>query len=478
MKWRRPKRRVRADPSRLRLWPIGWALAACFAAALIGLAGLTWLALVLLRHPKLPHSSTVSLHDFVGVLQLVFASVAGAGALVALVMAYRRQRVAETGTAHDRTRVLNERFTAIAAQLGDQNAAVRLAGVHAMAGLADDWEENRQTCIDVLCAYLRIPYEPEPGDDAPAAGRLSFRGNREVRHTVIRVITAHLRKDARVSWQGRDLDFTGVVFDGGDFSGALFSGGEVGFGSAQFSGGTVYFTRTQFSGGNVYFGDAQFSGGKVYFGDAQFSGGQVNFIDAELSGGEVSFGDVKFSAGTVYFGSAQFSGGNVYFGNAQFSGGKADFVGAQFSGCKVYFSGTEFSGSTVYLGDVKFSGGEVYFQAAQFSGGTVSFGGAEFSGCKVHFIDAEFSGGKVYFRRAEFSGGKVHFSGAEFSGGTVSFGNAQFSGGEVSFEMAEFTGGEVDFSMAANWSHPPTFSWQSNCPAGVELPAADRGLPS
>lgn len=109
------------------------ALAACFAAAVIGLVGLSFLAWALLHRPKLPHSSTVSLHDFVSVLQLVFASVAGAGALVALVMAYRRQRVAETATAHDRTRVCNERFIAIAAQLGDDKpAAVRLAGVHAM----------------------------------------------------------------------------------------------------------------------------------------------------------------------------------------------------------------------------------------------------------------------------------------------------------------------------------------------------------
>ena len=36
------------------------------------------------------------------------------------------------------------------------------AGIHAMAGLADDWEENRQTCIDVICAYLRMPYASEP----------------------------------------------------------------------------------------------------------------------------------------------------------------------------------------------------------------------------------------------------------------------------------------------------------------------------
>jgi hypothetical protein len=32
--------------------------------------------------------------------------------------------------------------------------------VYALAGLADDWPENRQTCVDVLCAYLRMPYEP------------------------------------------------------------------------------------------------------------------------------------------------------------------------------------------------------------------------------------------------------------------------------------------------------------------------------
>ena len=53
-------------------------------------------------------------------------------------------------------------------QLGDYKpAAVRSAGVYAMAGLADDWEANRQTCVDVLCAYLRMPYEPDPGRGCP-----------------------------------------------------------------------------------------------------------------------------------------------------------------------------------------------------------------------------------------------------------------------------------------------------------------------
>ncbi len=271
---RRNRSARRTDPSRLRLWPIGWALAVCFAAAALGLGGLSWLVWKLLHHPKLPHSSAISLHDTIGVLQLVFASVAGAGALVALVVAYRRQKVAETVTAHDRTRVLNERFTTIAGQLGDDKAAVRLAGVHAMAGLADDWEENRQTCIDVLCAYLRMPYEPEPRDEASAAERLAFRGNREVRHTLIR-------------------------------AGAEFSGGTVTFDSARFSGDPllVAFIRAQFSGGTVSFDSARFSNelGFVVFDEAEFSGGTVSFDNAKFSGGTVRFDNAKFSGGTVDF---------------------------------------------------------------------------------------------------------------------------------------------------------------------------------
>ena len=85
-------------------------------------------------------------------------------------------------------------------------------------------------------AYLRLPYEPDPGERCYPAGAAAFRASREVRHTVIRVITAHLRDDAAVSWQGLDFDFTGAVFDGGDFGRAKFSGGAVCFDGAKFSG--------------------------------------------------------------------------------------------------------------------------------------------------------------------------------------------------------------------------------------------------
>src|SRR5437867_496832 len=77
-----------------------------------------------------------------------------------------QQRQQDQTIREQRFQTLNARFATAAEELGnDKPANVQLAGVHAMAGLADDWKENRQTCIDVLCAYLRMPYEPDPGEE-------------------------------------------------------------------------------------------------------------------------------------------------------------------------------------------------------------------------------------------------------------------------------------------------------------------------
>jgi hypothetical protein len=264
-----------------------------------------------------------------------------------------------------RTRTLNERFAAAAGQLGsDKPPEVRLAGVYAMAGLADDWPENRQTCVDVLCGYLRIPYEPDPGHDAPEPQQLAFRASREVRHTVIRVITAHLQDGVAAAWQGLYFDLTGVVFDGGDFVGAQFSGGGVSFNDAVFSGGRVRFNLAEFSGGAVYFEHAEFSGGGVNFGSARFSGGSVHFHHAGFSGGTVGFDGTEFSGGTVGFGGARFSGATVGFDRAKFSGGTVDFYGAKFSSGTVDFLTAQFSG-----GEVDFSGADDWSSPPAFSWG-------------------------------------------------------------------------------------------------------------
>ncbi|MFG1975510.1 hypothetical protein ACGFJC_39785 [Nonomuraea fuscirosea] len=71
--------------------------------------------------------------------------VAGLGGLVALVMADRRQKVAEVaqliserGYEQEATKLHVDRFTSAAEQLGHDSPAVRLAGVRTLAGLADD----------------------------------------------------------------------------------------------------------------------------------------------------------------------------------------------------------------------------------------------------------------------------------------------------------------------------------------------------
>ena len=368
------------------------------------------------------------------------------GTLAAQYLA-RRATSRELGRtlAEQRTRTLNERFATAADKLGsDKPAAVRLAGVYAMAGLADDWPENRQTCIDILCAYLRLPYEADPGVKALVEERLAFQASREVRHTVIRIITAHLRDGALVPWRGRNFDFTGVVFDGGDFNDATFLG-KVYFTGAEFSSGMVSFIRTRFSG------DAYFTG-------ARFSGGTVHFYRADFPvGANAYFNNTNFSGGEVYFKAAKFSG-LVHISDAKFSGGEVNFGGAEFSG-------------TVDFNDAEFSGSTIGFQAAKFcSIGGVSFGSAKFSGNSVvSFGSAEFSGGTVDFNNAHFSGSIVGFHSAEFSGGTVDFNHAHFSAGIVDFNHAKFSGGTLDFTDPGDWSRPPEFPWTGTPPAGVML---------
>ncbi|MEU6778575.1 pentapeptide repeat-containing protein [Nonomuraea angiospora] len=339
----------------LRLMGIGRALALVSGAAVALLVALIVGGLVLLGAQGLKPEAQVSAATLFDLLKIAFTVVAGLGGLVALVVAYRRQKVAEAAQrvsergedrAHraeqrEATKLHNDRFATAAGQLGHDSPAVRLAGVHALAGLADDapTRELRQTCIDVLCAYLRMPYTPHPGKDAPEADRLAFAGMREVRHTVIRLITAHLRENAPVSWRGHDLDFTGVVFDGGDFSHAAFTGGEVSFDAATFTRGMVLFFKTAFAGATVSFNSATFNGGRVFFTSATFTSGKVFFTATTFAGAKVFFAGTAFTGATVAFNDATFSGGEVSFHNAAFTSGGVGFANAAFTGGEVDFRG-------------------------------------------------------------------------------------------------------------------------------------------
>ncbi|WP_078891970.1 pentapeptide repeat-containing protein [Streptomyces sp. NRRL S-350] len=348
----------------------------------------------------------------------------GAGAFAG---AWRSSRALRQNTEntleHERTRLLNERFNTAAELLGHREAACRLAGVHAMAGLADDWAERRQTCLDVLCAYLRMPYSPPPEDDAPAEQHLDWQANREIRHTVIRVIRDHQQPRSATSWDGHDYDFTGTVFDGGDFSRTRFTG-NVSFNGAEFAGGTVSFDNAEFTGGTVTFDNAKFTGGTVTFDNAEFTGGTVTFHRAEFTGGTVTFFRSKLADGTMLFDFAKFTGSLVLFDSAELAGGMMRFRGTKFTG------------------------------------GIVNFGGTKFTG------------GIVKFRGTEFTGGMVTFGDAKFAGGLVDFKSAKFAGSLVTFHRAEFTGGTVKLRLVMSWAVPPVFDNEAflHPPAGLQLP--------
>lgn len=424
-----------------RLLPVGPVLAAVSVVAVLVAGAVFYAGWALLKVRGLRPEGEIDARALFELVKVSFGVVAGAGALVALVVAYRRQRVVEDGALRDGTRLHTERFTAAVSQLGDDSPAVRLGGVHALAGLADDAPTHAlsQTAIDVLCAALRLPStakvheEHADGDAATLRDHPSLRdrsalrdhlAQREVRHTVIRVVRDHLRLPPGHprTWQGYDFDFTNAVFDGGDFTGAVFSGGTVSFRGAVFSEGIADFRSAVFSGATVDFGRAEFSGGGVRFHEATFSGGRIDF------------GEAQFSSGTVDFAGAEFTGGTAAWDRAVFSGTTVDFTGALWSGAALSWTRAEFSGGTVKFGvrlhggadfhDVVFSGARVDFGGAHFSGGTADFGRARFSEGIVSFAGTHFSGGTADFGCTRFSGATVSFSGARFSGATVLFGGA------------------------------------------------------
>jgi hypothetical protein len=96
--------------------------------------------------------------------------------------------------------VLAQRYSDAATQLGSEQAAVRLAGAYAMARLADDWPEHRQSCVDVLCAYLRMPGYAETTQAAE--------GEKQVKSSILRLIGDHLEAGTAVNWSDCDLDFS------------------------------------------------------------------------------------------------------------------------------------------------------------------------------------------------------------------------------------------------------------------------------
>jgi hypothetical protein len=87
---------------------------------------------------------------------------AGAAGAATLLLAGRRQvHLEEAAAATEldaRERRITELYIKAVDQLGAGTAPVRLGGLHALERLAQDNPDHRQTAVDVICSYLRMPF--------------------------------------------------------------------------------------------------------------------------------------------------------------------------------------------------------------------------------------------------------------------------------------------------------------------------------
>lgn len=438
---RRQRRSSVYTPKLARLWIV---LPIWLAAG----AGLIWL---IDRYVRTNEALVGTNTPQIEITKVVLTFTAGVGAVLAGVYAYRKQRLEEGSSHRADAASFADRYNSAVEQLGSDAAAIRLAGAYAMARLADDWADQRQVCVDVLCGYLRM--------QRPASGAAadSDRGQeQEVRATIQTLITTHLRDPLNPrSWSSLNFNFERARLVNLDLTGATFTGAMTSFERATFSG-----TRTLLS-------DATFSSPRTTFAGAIFSGGWTSFFFATFSGDTTRFDEATFSSDTTTFHGTTFSGDTTSFERATFTGDTTTFHGATFTGTRTTFSAATFSSDVTT------------FLRASFTGDTTTFAGATFSGTRTSFDEAKFSDDSPpTFDKAKFSGDSpptflraTSFEEATFSSDTTSFVGATFSSPRTSFHKATFSGAElylpltsldgfVNFSRAI-WHGPGTFSFDS-----------------
>ncbi|ONI90883.1 hypothetical protein ALI22I_10575 [Saccharothrix sp. ALI-22-I] len=306
---------------------------------------------------------------------------------------------------HAEAQRITELYTKASEQLGSEKAPVRLAGLYALERLAQDNPHQRQTIVNVLCAYLRMPFDaptdaPGNGDDVLADHHRRVQ-EREVRVAAQRILREHLRPGdnptvpATSFWPDIDLNLSGALLVDFDLSkcrlrsftasSAIFDSGCT-FHKANFTGDAL-FVGTRFNESPA-FDNVRFES-LASFGNARFSK-NVRFFRTKFDERAVFYethfdGDADFSA--ARFGTATFFTGALFNQAAIFQG--AWFVGlALFSG-NLYLGGPSFSTKRTDNLEDEFSyaarfSGEVYLNA-RFDG-ELSIDGCLFKDIEKHRI--------------------------------------------------------------------------------------------
>ncbi|WP_447002509.1 pentapeptide repeat-containing protein [Saccharothrix isguenensis] len=349
----------------------------------------------------------VDTKDRIEILKMWFTIGAGTGGIVALILARRRQwsteqahQLAENTAGdvrHDATeRRITDLYTKAVELLGGDSAAVRLGGLYALERLAQDNPRHRQTIINVVCAYLRLPYKVTIETQAPT-GDYDYRTalgdadreqlqEREVRLAAQRVIADHMRPGTNQEafletyWEGIRLDLSRAhlidfqldhcKFGASIFKRAVFHGHTV-FQETRFGDdanfkestfvGSANFARATFNG-MLFLTGSHWSGGEAVFHGAHFLK-EAYFDQATFNDGFTEFDGATFDSNAI-FSSADFET-DATFRGATFSR-QATFAGSNFK-YPLCLDGATFSGSTSFV-YVKFLS-EVSFTGAQFPGG-------------------------------------------------------------------------------------------------------------
>jgi uncharacterized protein YjbI with pentapeptide repeats len=279
----------------------------------------------------------------------------------------QNQRHAERIAADARTdaaaRLLTELYAKSVEQLGSDKAPVRLGGLYALERLAQDNEHQRQTIVNVLCAYLRMPYQVPDAtsdNDSDQTTRDEQMQEREVRLTAQQIVLKHLRRTLPSFWKGISVDLTGATLIDLAALGSDFAW--ISFKNCTFHGTTLFmdirfpsyanFESAHFFGDvhlvNVTFkGEARF-GSSIFDKTATFGGimrdQEVTFSGAANFEAAVFRGNTSFSS-AIFTGSARF--GTLHQDTAAIFNSEASFNGVRFKS-SADFKGVQFHGRTSF----------------------------------------------------------------------------------------------------------------------------------
>jgi hypothetical protein len=292
-----------ARPARLPWLLSDWGITTTVVViAALGTAALLWMLHLAHEVPKNYSGAGNRYALKIESVKYGLGAIAAGGAAAALLLAIRRQRLAERTQHHTEDDAQHRRFTELytkaVEQLGHNEAAVRLGGLYALERVAQDNADQRQTIVSVLCAYLRMPFDPDVRPVTPMNVNepkvVDARLERQVRLTAQHILATHLRDGDHSFWPDIYLNLEDALLINFEFSYCIVRGAD--FTKARFDGPTI-FTGSEFADG-VSFEKADFTN-LTSFGDAKFKG-ITRFVEATFAVPPVLYGASEIREGTEF----------------------------------------------------------------------------------------------------------------------------------------------------------------------------------